>query len=61
MDTKELVAAVEREGLKGDEAARAVDAVLGALRKSDAATMIFRKVAGKSAPPEARRTIFMCG
>jgi hypothetical protein len=61
MDTKQLVAAVERQGLKGDEAHRAVEAVLGALRTSNTATMIFRKVADKSAPPEARRTIFMCG
>lgn len=61
MDTKALVAAVERQGLKGEEATRAVEAVLGALRQSEAATMIFRQVADKSAAPEARRTIFLCG
>ena len=61
MNTKELVAAVEREGLNGQDANRAVEAVLGALRKAEVATMIFRKVAERSAAPETRRTIFLCG
>lgn len=61
MDQKELVAAVEREGLKGEAATHAVKAVFAAIRKAETATLVFREVSARSAKPEARRTIFLCG
>jgi hypothetical protein len=61
MHKSDLVAAVEKYGLAKADAGKAVEAVLTAIRKSPTATLIFREVEGRSAPPEARRTIFLCG
>jgi hypothetical protein len=57
----DLVSAVVDEGIDRAHAEKAVSAVIGALRKSPRATMIFRKVDGRSVKPEDRRTIFLCG
>lgn len=57
----DLLTAVANEGLDRNHAEKAVTAVLNAMRKSPKATMIFRKVSDRSAKPEDRRTIFLCG
>jgi hypothetical protein len=62
MDEHDLIKSVERyAGLNAAEAKKAVEAVMDALRQSQEARMIFRKVKGVSAPPADRRTIHLCG
>ena len=62
MNTQELVMAVEKHAkLSKAEAKKAVQAVLGTLRGSTQATMIFREVEGKDIPVSDRKKIFLCG
>lgn len=62
MDTKQLIAAVEKHaGVSSPDAEKAVSAVLDSLRNSAHATMIFRKNEGRDAPVEARKQIYLCG
>ncbi|MGB7196641.1 MAG: hypothetical protein WBD81_24570 [Collimonas pratensis] len=62
MDTKQLIAAVEKHaGVSNTDAEKAVHAVLDSLRNATHATMIFRKNEGRDAPVEARKQIYLCG
>jgi len=62
MDLHQLAKLVEKHAkFDADTAQRAVEAVVESLRQSNEATMIIRKVPGKSAVPEDRRTVHLCG
>jgi Bacterial DNA-binding protein len=62
MNADQLVEAVEKTtSMNKADAKKAVDAVFDAIRGSHEATMIFRRVEGRSAAPDARRTIYLCG
>ena len=62
MHLKEIVSAVHKQtGLSEQDAEKAVNTVMSTLRQSTEATMIFRKVEGKSQSPEDRRTVHLCG
>lgn len=62
MDLHQLAKAVEKHSkVDGATAQRVVEAVIETLRQSNEATMIIRKVPGKSAAPEDRRTVHLCG
>ncbi len=61
MKHTDLVVAAEKHGVDKAHATKAVDAVLAALRNAPTAVMVFREVEGRSAAPDKRRTIFMCG
>ena len=62
MGEHDLIASVEKHaGMSRDDAAKAVNAVLGALRSSGGSAMVLRKVEGKVAPIEQRKIIHLCG
>ena len=62
MDLHQLAKSVEKHAkFDAATAQRAVEAVVECLRQSHEATMIIAKVPGKSAVPEDRRTVHLCG